>query len=439
MAISVPRSWFTDAGALAMKSAMSITPKMAPWMQKKFKGASVQGVDIMKSDKTEVRLPFLYASNYCGTNNDGLNHAKVKMEFTGMIRDEQRPYINTAIDQLNKKRTTILNLRPGFGKTTMASAISSKVALLTVVIIFDSNLYKQWAKTYRERTTAVVWCVGEEKAPPTVDVIICLWTRTKKIDKVLRDYVGFMIIDEAHEACNQSSVNAILDFTPKYILGATATFERVDEMHKCMEMFMGTEKVDSDYKVPFTVTRYETGIKGVRQKKNGVTDWPTLNQSLLYNEQRNIIAIQVIKRALAIGRKILVFTTEVEHVKIIHKMLQDGGICSCDWLAGDKKSYKNGQVLVGNIQKCGTGFDEEMFCDDFDGIRIDTVILLGSFRNIALLYQVCGRAFRAANPWVIDFVDDDSTIQSQYKDRHWWYENNGGTIFAERHVPATAA
>lgn len=442
MAVSILSSDLNSFKTQELRKILTFTPAIEPWMKKQNpqwskKGGDGGSVTSMKKDDEYTYLPMLFGMKYLQKGNDFNNHANVQMTFTGQLRDLQKPYVNQAIKQLNDDRVTTLNLRPGFGKTTMSAAISSKTGLLTVVLIKNKTLYPQWAKTYKERTTASVWCVGEGRPPQTVDVIICLWTRVDQIPKELRDMVGFLIVDEAHRFNNIGGVNAMLSFQPKYMITCTATFEKRNGMHAVMESFVGREKVATDQIVPFTITKYETGIFVQKVKRGDTTDWHKLNKGLLYNPERNMIAMEIIEKLIKLDRKVLVFTTEVEHVKQLHSMLKGRGIESCDWLSGDKSSYKDSTILVSNPQKSGEGFDEEMFCEDFGGRRIDTILLLGSFKDLALLYQVCGRAFRADNPWIIDFVDEVDTIKRQYGEREWWYTRNGGTLKAERHPRRT--
>ena len=171
MALIVCRSSLSDQLANKLANTLYVTPK-----PKFFRGRGRGGyvsrsqpglqVFIQQHDiidgKDYVHLPFLFGCRYFNTNNDKLQHASVQMEYTGIIRDYQKPFVNAAIQQLNNKRTSILNLRPGFGKTSMATAISCKTELLTVILLHDSAQIIQWANTYKNRSTAITWSVGEE-------------------------------------------------------------------------------------------------------------------------------------------------------------------------------------------------------------------------------------------------------------------------------------
>ena len=270
----------------------------------------------------------------------------------------------------------------------------------------------------------------KSRPPEKVDVIICLYTRVEKIPKSLRDLVGLLVVDEIHKFCNETGVKSMLAFQPRYLLSATATFEKENEMHLAMEAFVGNEKVDTTELLPFRVTKYNTGITGKRVMGPGgiMPDWHKLNESLLYNPERNAIVIYLVLSLLQLNRKILVFTTEVEHVSVLHGAAKAIGVESCDYLTGSKKQYNDSTVLFGTKQYCGTGFDEEMHCNDFGGKKIDTVVLTGPVKDRPLLYQMCGRSFRSDDPWIIHLVDDDETTIKQWNQCAKWYRSVNATM-----------
>lgn len=393
--------------------------------------SSAKPVHIFEYDvdhKDFIRVPFFFGCCYFRTNNDLLPHNQIQVEFTGTLRPEQKPFINRAISTLNEKRAVTLELRPGFGKTTMVTALTSRIGLVTVILLYDSGLVRQWAETYQRMTTAVTWMVGDENPPPNPDVIICLFTRVLKIDRAVRDAVRFVVIDEAHEFCNTTGTQAILKFTPKYIVACTATFEKKNGMHAIMEAFVGLDRVQGAPLNDIFVTKITTPFKGTREKRNGTLIWSVLNQSIIYNSDRNAFIVTLALILLSAGRKCLFFTNEVEHVELLYASFKVSYIDSCDYIAGKKSNYDDSDILVGNVQKCGTGFDEESYCRNFGGRRIDTIVICASFKDPNLLYQVVGRSFRAQQSYVIHLVDNDSIIEGHWSEVSKWYSNNATSI-----------
>lgn len=432
MSVRVSSKILSDELVQKLKSELYVSPIVKTYLrgihnrqlQSAKNGVSVYTYETQTlSEEITYYIPLFYARSKFGFTNDILTHAKVQMKFTGALRSEQKPYANDAINHLNANGVTILNSRPGFGKTTIATAISAQIGFLTVVLVHDKNQIIQWGNTYRERTTASVWMVGVDRIPPpTVDVIICLYTRTKDINAPLRAYVGTVIVDEAHEFCNETGVQSILDFQPKFVVACTATFKRTDGMEKAMELIVGNAIVGGEGPLPFRVIKVKTPFVGIREKANGTLNWTILNQSIIYNNERNKEITKLVITLLNNGRKILLMCNEVNHASTLHNFLKEAGIQSCDYLFGNKSSYNDSSVLIGTHHKIGTGFDEAMLCSNFGGKRIDTVVIVGSFRDIPLLYQVVGRAFRADDPLVVHMVDNDRTIQSQWSSCLSWYK-----------------
>jgi len=140
-------------------------------------------------------------------------------------------------------------------------------------------------------------------------------------------------------------------------------------------------------------------------------EWHPLAKSLTFNDERNRMIIAMTLKNPT--HKIVILTGYVNHTKLLHKTLEDLGE-SVDYLCGNKKNYKNSRMLIGTIDKIGTGFDEESFCDDFNDVKINLGILAHSIASKKLLEQSVGRVFRASFPNIFHLVDDDKTIQ-----RHW--------------------
>lgn len=379
-------------------------------------------------------LPFHYIKENYGRDNDEVKHKKVRFKFLLSLYDDQVDFTNEAIEHLQDHGAVTLVPRPGYGKTTISIALSSTIKYRTLVLLHNSTMVPQWVSAYENRTNAKVWAIktGNKNNPPEkFDVIVCLYTRTSKIPEDIRSTIGTLIIDEVHEFCNQTGIESILDFQPKYTIACSATFERADGLHKVAETVLGTKRIGEDMKLPdFYVRKVNTNFVAERKMQGKAPIWSVLYQSILYNKERNKSLINVAKQILIDGRKPLFFTIETKHTEMLNDLFLKNGIPSCDYLCGDKKKYKNSLILVGNIQKCGTGFDEEMFCDNFDGIRIDTVVFCAPLKDIARLYQSAGRAFRSKKPLIYHLIDNDPTLKRQWTHCNKWYTEHSQGVSA---------
>lgn len=447
MAVVIARKNVSHDQAVIIKNALTFRPKKAPTTFKQesyYKSKDDDGVEAfgLESDDTGtwVRLPFTWGQKNYGLNNDHLDHKKIKINMIGKPRTElQASQLNAAIDDLNATRTAIFGLRTGFGKTALSLFASCKVGLLTCVLFpAPTDLADQWIESATDLTSAKIASVNvnaDKSLPDDVDIICCYMERTKKIPKKIRDAVGLLIIDESHLFCNTTGINAILDFTPKFTIACSATFVKTaTQMHHVMETVVGQKIIKAAFDVKFKVTKVNTCIKGdrVKQENNHGIDWHRLNKSFLYNPERNDMIV-ALGMTLSAEGKVLILTTEVDHVKLLHeKFIKDISLMKkntkVDYIAAKKSQYEDSNILIGNVQKCGTGFDEQGRCKTWNGVRIDKVVIVGSFKDPDRLTQAIGRGFRAESPHVYHFVDEDPTISAHWRAAKKLYDELGAEI-----------
>ena len=98
-------------------------------------------------------------------------------------------------------------------------------------------------------------------------------------------------------------------------------------------------------------------------------------------------------------------------------------------LYGTIKNYKTKNILIGTGSKMGVGFDEENFCDDFDGRPSDLLLMLTTYASWAPFEQVRGRGMRTETPNVVVFNDKHPiTKKHMTQIRKWVRETNGKII-----------
>ena len=159
--------------------------------------------------------------------------------------------------------------------------------------------------------------------------------------------------------------------------------------------------------------------------KQGDTDWNKTLKFLLESEQRNNYIIKIVKENS--DKKILILTPYVAHVNFLKKqiMLFESSV---DYMCGKKKTYNDSKILIGSISKLGTGFDEASSCANYNGKRIELIILCGATNDPGLLEQNVGRILRSDFPIVYDLVDSSKICINHWKNRYKWYVNNLGII-----------
>lgn len=390
---------------------------------------SVLFYQIINSDSTtsHVLIPYQFASAlFQRPVNQDLGHPTTHFEFTGSLYDHQKPVLEEAIEHISTKGTTTIGLYPGFGKTVVGAYLAAKSGLYTAVLYHRDFLGGQWQATFQEFTNATTWIVGTP--PPNIfpQVTLCMDTKVSQLPDVYREKIGFLIIDEAHAFCTPCRVPCLLSWQPKYVVAETATLIRPDGMHSMIQAICGTHGIFKHSTKPFTVIKLNTGIEPeIKQNVRGQLDWSSLVRTLSEHEIRNRMILSMVERNP--NNKIMILTSLTDHVRILYHALQQMGE-KVDFMAGTKKSYSDSRILLGTVSKIGAGFDEKTACPDFNGVRIDMLLLVTSMKSPTMIEQSVGRVFRAEMPIVVDFVDNNPTIKRHWSARKKWYVSRNGNI-----------
>lgn len=332
----------------------------------------------------------------------------VPIEFTGTLRDYQVPVFAEMCQHFAEFHTSSLFVYPGFGKTLMGAIAMAKAKLLGCVLLTMTLLIDQWAHTFTKVTNAKYWIVGEPM-PSEFSVIICMEERWTAIPEYIRDAVGFLIIDEAHMFCTPSRIAPILAFRPRYLLIETATPKRADKSHSFLTLLAGNHHVMRKFPHPVSLFQVNTrcNIGDIKGKQ-----WSSVVKLLTEDTQRNLLIARLV--ATFQDNKWLFISARENHVKECVNLLRSYTI-RCDYMTGEKKTYQESTVLIGNYHKMATGFDEASFCDNYSGVPIDAVVVIAPIKDEILITQTFGRALRSQHPKFYYFVDDNDLFRNQFR------------------------
>jgi superfamily II DNA or RNA helicase len=247
--------------------------------------------------------------------------------------------------------------------------------------------------------------------------------RVDSIPKELIHRIGLLIIDEAHMFCTSNRIEQIFKFFPKYVIALTATPIRSDGRNKFLDYLVGNDCQITRLPPPYKVIRLLTGLKYDIAKKSmynsrtheymETNDFSAYLTQIQKDKNRNEMIARICKKLIEYDRKIILMCRFKEHVSNISKELFSLQIKN-DYVMGNKAKYKDSTVLLGTMSKMGTGFDEANVCEDFKGVKSDTLILTSSVKETGQLYQLMGRVFRSDNPLII-FLHDDFEVCK----KHW--------------------
>lgn len=436
MAVRIDRDTLTKKQKDDIRKHLYMQPKTTGFFKKKRFAQAKDPILMWHVDKpnNQVVVPYTFGNALVGEHiNSKRTYPPGKYNFTGSLRPHQIPVAQQVQQHLLGTGTTTLGLYPGFGKSALSAYFGAFLGGLTLVVYPIKMVETGWINTFKRFTDASIWHNdGKTPIPSSCNVILTMDTQFHKIPKQILDMVKVLIIDEAHMFCVPSRTHCLLGVTPQYIIVCTATLKRTDGMESIIHAVCGTHGIFLKSPKRFTVYRLATGIKTPLEKnKNGDTDWSKLVKNLAEDPLRNAFIVDLVERNT--NHKIMILTWNKNHAYFLSKILNERGT-SADVLVGNKNTYKDSRVLVGTIGKIGTGFDESLVCPDWNGQRLNMLILTGSTKSLSGLEQFTGRVFRADFPTIIDLVDDNRICKRHWTDRRKWYEDedrNGGIHYIE--------
>lgn len=388
-------------------------------------------------EKGEFLLPMMYASKLF--DKPIINRVRFYIKISAFfmkegykLRDYQEDVVQECINNFLTKGTTFLNVFCSFGKTFigcyLSAYLSQKYNLATLITYHRDPIRNSWLGSVSTLTGAKFYLFDGAKEPPDDDVqiFLCMDTNLAKLPKNIIDKIGHFIIDEADRFCTPGRVEGLLSVSPLFITALTATYERDDGFHVMLDHLVGEEKIVKISKKPFFVFKYQTPFEVEPEYGPYGVIFGSIIKQYDEMEVRNSLILQLAMDNLE--EKILILTKHKLKAQNLtdwlNHYLEPYGK-SAVMLAGTVKKYNDANIIVGTISKIGVGYDEKEACLDWNGVRINMLILDSSTKKIE---QIAGRVFRAEIPIIIDVVDNNENIKKHWGLRKKWYESRNGII-----------
>ena len=112
--------------------------------------------------KNHISVPRYYGIKKYGDAELKFKPKKVKIKFTGELRDYQRDIIEKSLSHVKKKGGGLLVVPCGFGKTTMAIYIASILGLKTLIITHKTFLQDQWIERCKQFTKSGIGIIRQK-------------------------------------------------------------------------------------------------------------------------------------------------------------------------------------------------------------------------------------------------------------------------------------
>lgn len=295
----------------------------------------------------------------------------------------------------------------GVGKTYLA-AFDSKNYSKILFVAHREEILKQAANTFRlVRPELKIGFFSGTIKDKDCDILMASVQTLGRKDYLKetffrKDEFQYIIIDEFHHAVASNYLNIIDYFTPKFLLGLTATPERLDNK----DVF-----ALCDYNIVYEVRLKDAINKGwlVPFRYYGIfdeTDYNKIDYSKgKYNENELEEALMINKRAELIfnnykkynSKRAIGFCSSRSHAGYMAKYFLENGVNACCVVSGNElENSMNREEAIAKLNKGAMNviFSVDMFNEGLDVPSIDMVMFLRPTESPTVFLQQLGRGLR---------------------------------------------
>ena len=297
---------------------------------------------------------------------------------------------------------------PGIGKTYLAAFDSAKYNRI-LFVAHREEIIKQAAQSFKNvrNSDDIGFFYGNQKDTKNSFIFALVQTLGKEQylneEYFSKDYFDYIIVDEFHHAVSNNYKKIINYFTPKFLLGLTATPERLDskdvfalcDYNMVYEVRL-KDAINKGWLVPF---RYygiydETVNYEDIDYKNGKYDDKQLEEALMLNKRGELILNHYLKYN---SKRAIGFCTSRHHAEYMAKVFNENNIPSAAVYSGEKGEYSEERNIA--LSKLTSGelkviFSVDMFNEGLDVPAIDMVMFLRPTQSPTIFLQQLGRGLR---------------------------------------------
>jgi superfamily II DNA or RNA helicase len=311
---------------------------------------------------------------------------------------------NSRIDGFNRG---IVVAATGIGKTYLA-AFDSKSFKRILFVAHREEIHTQAEASFKRVRGNINtgFFIGDRKNTDC-DVIFAT-VQTLGQSKYLnnetftKDYFDYIVIDEFHHAVAGNYQNIINYFTPKFLLGLTATPERMDNEdvfalcnYNIVYEVRLKQAINKGWLVPFRYygiyddTQYEN-----IEYRNGKYNEKQLEEALMIPKRRKLVLrhYSKYKSKMALG-----FCSSRKHAEDMAKYFNENGVKACAVYSGESGEYCMDRKEA--VEKLKAGkikiiFSVDMFNEGLDVPEVDLVMFLRPTQSPTVFLQQLGRGLR---------------------------------------------
>lgn len=329
---------------------------------------------------------------------------------------DPRPVQKEALERLDQARNEgyragLVVMATGLGKTYLA-AFDSRDHKRVLFVAHRDEILRQSRDSFRRvRPDADLGLYhGEERRPDAAIVFASVQTLARHLDVFAPDAFEYVVVDEFHHA-SASSYRRVLDhFRPSFLLGLTATPDRMDGADL---LALCGNKLIYDCNLVEGIRRQELcpfeyyGVKDVVDFepipwRNGKFDEWALTQAVETKERANQALSEVRKRG---GRSTLAFCCTITHADYMARHFTSAGVRCMAVHSGPSSSPRVAAVEALEKGDIEVLFSVDVFNEGLDVPAIDTVLMLRPTDSPVVFLQQLGRGLRRSEGKVLKVID----------------------------------
>ena len=296
----------------------------------------------------------------------------------------------------------------GIGKTYL-SAFDSENYDKVLFVAHREEIIKQAAKSFKnvypDKKIGFFYNIYKETNADFIFALVQTLGKENYLNNnyFTEDHFDYIIVDEFHHAVANNYKRIIEYFKPKFLLGLTATPERLDnkdvfalcDYNNVYEIRL-KEAIAKGWLVPF---RYygiydDTIDYSTVNMRNGRYDEKDLEEKLMIHHRAELIYRHYTKYP---SKSAMGFCSSRNHAEYMAQYFNDQGIPSVAVYSGEQGEYTSQRDEA--IEKLQNGevkvlFSVDMFNEGLDVPSIDTVLFLRPTQSPTIFLQQLGRGLR---------------------------------------------
>ena len=334
------------------------------------------------------------------------------------------PIQKRALDAIEESRTKgfkrgLVTLPTGTGKTILAVLDSKKIGGRVLFVAHQNIILEQAARKFKERLGAIdIGFLHSEADNKNTEAHYLFANvaslRGSKLKQFPKSYFDYIVIDECHHSAAQSYTAITKHFTPKFLLGITATPDRTDQK-EILGNFSNNHIFCADLRdaikcgalVPFKYYGLSDGIDYTNIRHNGFRYYLSDLERSLSVLGRNSAILREFQNRIE-SRQTIGFCVSISHAESIAEFFRENGVNATAIHSGLSKEEKELRVRGFANKTMAVAFVRDMFNEGADFPEVSALMFLRPTESKLIFLQQLGRGLRIApgkpDVIVLDFI-----------------------------------